>query len=353
MNISTIMQSNSIYKAIIKDDIDTDELVSHYTEPNRFYHSLSKHLEPMFEEIERASNLLDPIDKEILQIVALFHDIVYKVGQPKNEEKSIQFFKSCLKSDLSGHIIHILNIISMIEDTAHYLDPDRVRTKLSDIFMSIDCKGLFFDTGLKMVENEKDLMKEFQLYPYKEYVKARLDFLRKFCDAHVSLNDRKTLQNFDERAYYLENYRPKIGIFPGSFNPFHKGHMNILEKAEKIFDKVIVAIGINPAKKDEIDWINHDITAEKLSYRQVKAYSSLLPDLLEGLSMDSCDYTVIRGIRDSSDIQHELNLIRFSQEKFPQIQFLLIPCDHQFSHISSSAIREIQFFDQQFVNNYI
>ena len=49
---------------------------------------------------------------------------------------------------------------------------------------------------------------------------------------------------------YLSNFKPNIGLFAGSFNPFHKGHYNVLIKAEMIFDKVIIAFGANPEKND-------------------------------------------------------------------------------------------------------
>ena len=67
------------------------------------------------------------------------------------------------------------------------------------------------------------------------------------------LNDMSDVCKYDiDMIDILETWRPKIGLYAGSFNPFHKGHLNIIMKAEEIFDKVIIARGINPTKKNEI-----------------------------------------------------------------------------------------------------
>ena len=88
----------------------------------------------------------------------------------------------------------------------------------------------------------------------------------------------------------------KIGVYAGSFNPFHKGHYNILCKAEKIFDKVIIARGINPEKNNVL------VPLPKiLDDRPVLSYNGLLTDFMTSLEEENV--TLIRGLRNSVDLQ--------------------------------------------------
>jgi len=91
----------------------------------------------------------------------------------------------------------------------------------------------------KLLEYEKQIFKEYQFVDYKIYKPKRLEVLQQ-------LNKNGRLNLLIE---HVKQSKPLIGVFCGSFNPFHKGHYNVLQKAEKIFDKVIIAFGKNPDKK--------------------------------------------------------------------------------------------------------
>jgi len=124
----------------------------------------------------------------------------------------------------------------------------------------------------------------------------------------------------------------KIAIYPGSFNPFHRGHYNILTKAEAIFDKVIIARGLGAGKEPS------DFKIPKvLVGKPIIEYEGLLTDLIKTLPHD--DVTIIRGLRNATDLQYEITQYRFLQEFMPNIQMVSIFCDKEFEHISSSAIR--------------
>jgi len=138
----------------------------------------------------------------------------------------------------------------------------------------------------------------------------------------------------------------RVGIYAGSFNPFHQGHLNILEKAEKIFDKVIIARGINPEKKNEILPM-----PDKIANRTWMNYSGLLTDFIKTLPYDNV--TLIRGLRNGIDLQYELNQYRYLQDLMPEIQLISIFCDKEFEHISSSGIRMLSQFDAEHVKKYL
>lgn len=138
----------------------------------------------------------------------------------------------------------------------------------------------------------------------------------------------------------------KIGVYAGSFNPFHKGHYNILCKAEKIFDKVIIARGINPEKNNVL------VPLPKiLDDRPVLSYNGLLTDFMTSLEEENV--TLIRGLRNSVDLQFEMNQYRYFQDLMPNIQMVSIFCDKEFEHISSSGIRLLSQFGEDKIKNYL
>lgn len=131
-----------------------------------------------------------------------------------------------------------------------------------------------------------------------------------------------------------------LGLYAGSFNPFHLGHLNILTKAERIFDKVIIGFGKNPEKKS-VDVI----PPYSLKDRICLHYEGLLPDFINALEDKyKTKITLIRGLRNSTDLQYELTQYRYLQELKPDINVVSIFCDKEYEHISSSGIRLLQLY---------
>ena len=191
-------------------------------------------------------------------------------------------------------------------------------------FSEIDLSSSFS----KLLELEQ---KEFNLHQqldWLDYKKQRIQFL-----SHYSENTYvKALID------YLQIKIPRIGLFAGSFNPFHKGHYNVLQKAEELFDKVIVAFGKN-LEKNVRTW---EIPKTILN-RQLINYNGLLTDHVESLPYE---ITIIRGLRNSTDFQYEQNQYRYLQELKPGIKVVNIFCDKEFEHISSSGIRTLEKYNK-------
>lgn len=139
-----------------------------------------------------------------------------------------------------------------------------------------------------------------------------------------------------------------IAIYPGSFSPFHRGHYNILLKAEKIFDKVIIARGINPEKDNQFQPL-----PKILNDRLILNYPMLLTDFVKATKEKYDNVTVIRGLRNSTDLQYEMTQYRFLQDLMPDIQVISIFCDKEYEHISSSAIRTLAKYGKEHVKDYL
>jgi len=130
-----------------------------------------------------------------------------------------------------------------------------------------------------------------------------------------------------------------LAIYPGSFNPFHMGHKNILEKIEKVFDHVIIAIGENPDKENpgHIEEVKKTIPNNK-----VETFSGFLSDYVKIKEEDGFNVTIVRGLRNSADLDYEVNQMRFIQDQNPNVKFVFIVCDKEYDHISSCAIRSLE-----------
>ena len=134
-----------------------------------------------------------------------------------------------------------------------------------------------------------------------------------------------------------------VAIYPGSFNPFHEGHEDVLQKALKVFDKVIIATGYNPQKGHPIE-IPEDKERElKRKYPgQVNflSFSGLLVNVVEDSKVDA----VIRGLRNGHDLQYEMNLQYHNEDLGLKVPVVYFVTDRKLCHISSSAIRELRRF---------
>ena len=157
----------------------------------------------------------------------------------------------------------------------------------------------------------------------------------------------------------METNKKKIAIYPGSFNPFTIGHLNILEKAEAIFGKenVIIAVGINPTKFDPQTLqalIEGQMKLEELGQirnikmnlpsKKVEGYISLLTDYVWEKEKEGYDVTVVKGLRNGDDLDYEVNQLRFMEDMKPDIKVMFIVCNKEYEHVSSSAYRALEAF---------
>lgn len=137
----------------------------------------------------------------------------------------------------------------------------------------------------------------------------------------------------------------KIGVFAGSFDPFTVGHKTIVDRSLELFDKVVVAFGINRAKKEYMP-LNERMERVRKAYSDnpkvdVVSYEGLTVDLMKKIGA----HYLIRGVRNSIDFEYERNIADINR-KLLGVETVLLISDRNVSHISSSLVRELASFDK-------
>lgn len=307
----------------------------------RVYHS-SDHILDLVRRIDKNNHT--ELTKRMLMTIALFHDYVYDPKAKYNERNSAEVFRHDYANRLLLTDGQINQIYDAIIDTAGHSSYSSI---ISKQFCFYDLAG-FGDDNDSIIANEMKIRKEYAWVDWDDYVKGKLDFLSKYREVPIAQEDKTIQSGMDWIARYIKNEKaPNIGIYAGSFNPFHVGHKNILEKAEQIFDKVVVAYGWNPQKKGVYTELkpNTPIWSPNtyLKYHQVDVYDKSLVDYINSKSYNP---TVIRGLRNTTDLQAELTQYRWLQSLKPDIKIVNIFCDAEYEHISSSAIRSVkEYYD--------
>ena len=312
-------------------------ILNRYKESHRFYHNID-HIYYML----RIASEYGLISDDLVLAIA-FHDIICDPQRSDNEERSAGLCDVALKHS-SLDVKRISTIADAILDTKTH---EHYSSELSKILCDLDLHNLYGSYSV-YYDSLYRVFKEYQYVDFKAFIEGRTKILKNY---GVS----------EERIEILQTFKPKIGVFAGSFNPFHKGHYNILLKAERIFDKVIIARGINLDKYSDTEYcndnqINTNYKKKQLGFpevamnRQIAVYSGLLTDFIDGLGYD---VTLIRGLRNATDLQYESTQYQYLKDMKPDINVVNIFCDKEYEHISSSAIKSLSKYDSRLVNKYL
>ncbi|MCQ2158610.1 MAG: pantetheine-phosphate adenylyltransferase [Bacteroidales bacterium] len=132
-----------------------------------------------------------------------------------------------------------------------------------------------------------------------------------------------------------------VALFPGSFDPFTAGHLNILKRALTMFDEVVIAVGVN---QDKRGFYNMD-TRMRIINQAVAGLDGVRVVKYDGLTVDICRsmgiHHIVRGVRNMIDFETERSIADANRRLAPEIETIIIPTAQEFAHISSSAVRDI------------
>lgn len=133
----------------------------------------------------------------------------------------------------------------------------------------------------------------------------------------------------------------RIGVYTGSFDPITLGHLSVINRASKLFDELVVGVGINAEKRPMFS------PAERVDLLQqvVRPFSNVSVQTFEGLAVNfvkSCGSRVmVRGIRPLTDIAGEFTMMMANRQLDPEIETIFLMSDEETSHVSSSLIKQI------------
>ena len=133
----------------------------------------------------------------------------------------------------------------------------------------------------------------------------------------------------------------KIAIYPGSFDPITSGHLNIIQRAANIFDKVIVCVMVNSSKtpmftrEERVD-LARRVTRD-ISNVEVDSSDELLAEYAR--RRGSC--VVIKGLRAGSDFENEFQMALINRKINPALDTMFLTAEHQYMYLSSSAVKEL------------
>lgn len=133
-------------------------------------------------------------------------------------------------------------------------------------------------------------------------------------------------------------------VYPGSFDPPTKGHLDLIERGANLFPELIVAVLQNPAKKnaftveERVEMLRR--ACAHLPNVRVDAFGGLLVDYLRQAGAE----TVLRGVRTVRDFETEFQMAQINRRLSPQVETVLLPASSEEGFVSSSAVREIAHF---------
>jgi pantetheine-phosphate adenylyltransferase len=133
----------------------------------------------------------------------------------------------------------------------------------------------------------------------------------------------------------------KVALYPASFDPFTNGHLDVLERALLIFDKVVVGVLKNPAKKP----LFSDEERVEMVRQVLHGHDNVEVGSFEGLTVDYARHvgaaTLVRGLRSYSDFDTELQLALMNRKMAPDIQTIFLMSSFAHIFVSSSTIKDI------------
>lgn len=144
----------------------------------------------------------------------------------------------------------------------------------------------------------------------------------------------------------------RIAVFPGSFDPMTTGHLALLRRALPLFDRIVVAVGINTEKKgfmpvdERVEHIRMAVAA--MPKVEVTTYSCLTTDLCRQLGASF----ILRGVRDAADFAYEQKIADINRLIAPDIETVILLADPSAAIISSSMVRELAAFGKD-INKYL
>lgn len=135
----------------------------------------------------------------------------------------------------------------------------------------------------------------------------------------------------------------KIAIYPGSFNPWHEGHQDVLNKTLKVFDKVHLVQMLNPEKMEESELFPEEIFKNYKGKISIQFSSGTLKDLVETYKPEA----IVKGIRNAQDLEYETCQQYWNEDLGVEVPFFYVITNRNLRHVSSTAKRALKKLEKK------
>jgi pantetheine-phosphate adenylyltransferase/16S rRNA (guanine(966)-N(2))-methyltransferase RsmD len=132
-----------------------------------------------------------------------------------------------------------------------------------------------------------------------------------------------------------------VAVCPGSFDPVTTGHLDVIRRASKIFDHVIVAVGSNRRKQARLPAVERARLLEKVTADMDTVSVEVMEGLLVNFARERGAKAIVKGLRAVSDFESEFEQAQLNRTMFPELETVFIMASAEHSFLSSSAVREI------------
>ena len=164
----------------------------------------------------------------------------------------------------------------------------------------------------------------------------------------ISIHFLKENKKYKARNITKDEEETKVmatAVYPGSFDPITLGHLDIIKRTAAVFDKVIIGVLINKAKKplfsieERVELIKE--VTKGIPNVEIVSFNGLLIDFSDKMKAD----VIVRGIRAVSDFEYELMMAQTNKQLNPDIETMFFATSAEYSFVSSSMIRELAAFN--------
>ncbi|MHC4399812.1 MAG: pantetheine-phosphate adenylyltransferase [Planctomycetota bacterium] len=139
----------------------------------------------------------------------------------------------------------------------------------------------------------------------------------------------------------MSDLSPRVAVYPGSFDPITLGHLNVIERISRLFDRLIIGVGINIEKRPMFDVGERTelirLATAHLENVEIRSFSGLAVEFVKGCGAR----VMVRGVRPITDIPAELTMMMANRRLAPDVETLFMIADGELAHVSSSLIKQI------------
>lgn len=342
------------------------QVLSMWERTERYYHNI-QHLTEMLEQYDKANlSKFNELEKDALLCAIVYHDAIYdpRAAHPENELRSRELWENdIISADISS--VEAVRVSHGFSDPRESLrmavsaliDATQDHTKvpsseLEKLFIRWDLWSLASDDLTVLIDAERRVLREYQFHDYEDYRAGRLKILEAFKKTIYEINPDSKIESLIQ---YVKARKLKIGIYAGSFYPMHTGHYSIIKRAEKVFDKVIIATGKNPVKAEDPKRgeYTQKLIQDILPYHQIESFGDdLLTNYVQSKTTEYVEPTVIKGLGRAGDYEDEKMQMRYMEDMDPTINMAFFISDRTFDYVSSTGARIVEAINPDIYSKY-